>query len=101
MRRSDVQRRRDTALAFALASIVSITIWSCGGVTPEAHVQNVGEGIEQQGELTECRREGRAAKASAELDGGNAEAGYIAYMTAYEACAKKSDAKHGLDGGAR
>lgn len=82
------------ALAFALW--VTVGLWSffaggCG-VSPAAHVANVGEATQYAAELTDCRAKGREAK----KDGGAQ-----AYMDAYEACAEAYDRKHGLDGGAK
>lgn len=67
-----------------------LLLLSACGVTPAQHAANVVEGASQEEELRRCRAEGREAK----KDGGS-----LAYLAAYEACAEKSDAKHGLDGG--
>ena len=53
------------------------------GVTPSQHAANLSESAQYAAELTQCRE-------SAKLDGG---------WPAYESCACRVDAKHGLDGG--
>lgn len=53
------------------------------GVTPAQHIANLSESAEYAAELAQCRSD-------AKLDGG---------WDAYQACACKADAKHGLDAG--
>lgn len=72
---------------FAFAWAVAGVSMGCGP-TELQRAANVAEAAQYAAELTECRQQGHAVKA----DGGDG-------LAAYEACACKVDARHGVDGG--